>query len=433
MRIRELLTSYYHIEHIVTTLQRAAFSESAQFREILFVAKKTGQAISGNNICAITELKRLPGTLEEAREFALQMRKLTQEKRLGVVCNDEKMQVTLVTMKELRESVDNLFKFIAFSDKKLIEMWLSVVNFAKDKFVEFGKFINRHGSGPKEGAALGQILKGGGIGAFYIHQDASKAIKKTDVWILKDIDDKRIQVEHKGLHRILDIPRSASHPALRRFSGSSYLDISKELDFVISDTFPDVREFLRLSLGREIDLRILENWNRYATSLLGNLLLANHVDVSAPGTSVLAYYSSGLTLIPRSMWSVNIPDKATKILTLWLNSTFGLLQTLWLRRETRGAYIWLVASTIRKFLIPDIDELNEQDIEDLLNIFDKCKGIQFPSILEQLKTKFPARLTIDKAILGVLGFGDDEINRLLDYLYPALAKEIQQLKTLMQG
>lgn len=35
--------------------------------------------------------------------------------------------------------------------------------------------------------------------------------------------------------------------------------------------------------------------------------------------------------------------------------------------------------------------------------------------------------------LQVLRFGDDEINRILDYLYPALASEIEQLKTLMQG
>jgi len=37
------------------------------------------------------------------------------------------------------------------------------------------------------------------------------------------------------------------------------------------------------------------------------------------------------------------------------------------------------------------------------------------------------------SLLRVLGFGVDEINRILDYLYPALANEIQQLKTLMQG
>jgi len=33
----------------------------------------------------------------------------------------------------------------------------------------------------------------------------------------------------------------------------------------------------------------------------------------------------------------------------------------------------------------------------------------------------------------VFGFGGDEINRILGYLYPALANDIQQLKTLMQG
>jgi len=37
-------------------------------------------------------------------------------------------------------------------------------------------------------------------------------------------------------------------------------------------------------------------------------------------------------------------------------------------------------------------------------------------------------VTVDKNLLWVLGFGDDEINRILDYLYPALANEIQQLK-----
>jgi len=50
-----------------------------------------------------------------------------------------------------------------------------------------------------------------------------------------------------------------------------------------------------------------------------------------------------------------------------------------------------------------------------------------------LKTKFLARIAIDKTVLRVLGFGDDEIDRLLDNLYPALANEIQQLKTLMQA
>lgn len=38
-----------------------------------------------------------------------------------------------------------------------------------------------------------------------------------------------------------------------------------------------------------------------------------------------------------------------------------------------------------------------------------------------------------RSIHKVVGLSDDEINRILDYLYPALANEIQQPKTLMQG
>lgn len=86
----------------------------------------------------------------------------------------------------------------------------------------------------------------------------------------------------------------------------------------------------------------------------------------------------------------------------------------------------LFTSTIRKFMIPDADKLYEQNVEDLLKIFDKYREIEFPSIIDQLQNKFGPRVEIDKAILRVLGFGDDEINRILDYLYPALANEIQQ-------
>jgi len=43
------------------------------------------------------------------------------------------------------------------------------------------------------------------------------------------------------------------------------------------------------------------------------------------------------------------------------------------------------------------------------------------------------RVEMGKVILHLLGFGDDEIDRILDNLYPALANEIQQLKTLMEG
>jgi hypothetical protein len=432
-KIRELLTNYYHVEHIVTTWQRSAFSEGAQFREILLIAKKREHGVSDDSICAISELKRLPHNLKEAREFADNIKNTVRMKRLGLVYDDEKMQISLFTMNELRNSMDNLFKFIAFTDKKLIGLWQSIIDCAKDKLVTLGEFINQYGSGPKEGAALGQILKGGGIGALYIHKKPSKMLKKIDMWLLKDVKKNEIIIEHKLLNKVISIPRNVLRPAMRRFSGFNSFDVSTEADYIIAKAFPNAKDFLSLSFGKEVDVAYLKKWNEYVDRLLGNLLLANHVNVSAPNTSILAYYSSTPILVPRSMWSIKIPDASAKIFTLWLNSTFNLLQILLQRRETEGAYIWFVASAIKEFLVPNINEMPKKEIKILLQIFGKYCNERFPSLLNQLKNRFPARVVIDKTLLRLLGFDDDEIDCILEYLYPALAKEIEQLKTLMRG
>ena len=70
----------------------------------------------------------------------------------------------------------------------------------------------------------------------------------------------------------------------------------------------------------------------------------------------------------------------------------------------------------------------EMSLRDLL-----VEELKRGGVLEQLRGRFWARVEIDRAILKVLGFNEQETNQILDYLYPALTKEIEQLKTLMQG
>ncbi|MGC9346426.1 MAG: N-6 DNA methylase, partial [Candidatus Bathyarchaeales archaeon] len=63
--VRNLWAENYHVEYIITTMERAAFSEAAQFREILLIAKKVKNhsergAEPDNLKCAVVCLKRLP-------------------------------------------------------------------------------------------------------------------------------------------------------------------------------------------------------------------------------------------------------------------------------------------------------------------------------------------------------------------------------------
>jgi hypothetical protein len=126
----------------------------------------------------------------------------------------------------------------------------------------------------------------------------------------------------------------------------------------------------------------------------------------------------------------DISENDAKILTLWFNCTLNVLQVFLDRIETRGAFIGF-----SKYALLDTYALNplilsKEQKDAILNLYDKIKSVEFPSLLKQLKDKFPARVEIDKLMLRMLGFSDDETDSILDYLYHALANEIQQPKTL---
>lgn len=149
---------------------------------------------------------------------------------------------------------------------------------------------------------------------------------------------------------------------------------------------------------------------------------------------MLAFYSSVPIVAAVVTWPVKIPrDQDSRILAVWLNSSMNILQLLLNRSETRGAFLEISKYMLERFLILDPKNLSEIEKNSLLQVFEKVKDATFPSILDQLNERFPLRVEIDKAVLKVLGFGDEEANRILDYLHPALANEIRQLKTLMQG
>jgi len=166
---------------------------------------------------------------------------------------------------------------------------------------------------------------------------------------------------------------------------------------------------------------------------LANLLISRRFDISSSGTIFLAYYSE-IPMVGVDMWSIQgISDDDAKILSLWFNSTLNLLALLIYRTETRGAWMKLHEYAMNEMQLLDPKKLKKYERDRLLQRFDTIKNVSFPSILEQLKGKFPPRVEIDRAVFRVLGFGDDEIDHILDYLYPALANEIEQLKKLMAG
>lgn len=430
--VRRLLTENYQIEHIISTWQRAAFSEGAQFREILLVAKKVKPAKSSvvnkenASKCTITVLKRLPTNLEGVKDFTSTIKTFVTSD--NAIYEDENIATYKVTQDYLKKLVDNMFTLIAVQDSALIDLWTRITDNASEKLERFDEYLTHARGWIKESV---RSRRGGSVHSLFILANESRAIKKKDTWIVDEIADELIKIRHRFLGKIVSVPMKSVRRGLRRPLAT--MDITDKLDYIITRKFEDLDEVTKISMGTT-NTSFIRAWQKYVEERMGNLAVMRRFDISAPGSTLLTFYSSVPIVAGVVTWPVKIPrDKDSRILTVWFNSSINILQLLLNRSETRGAFLEISKYILDKFLILDPQNLSEREKKSLLHVFEKVKDATFPSILDQLKKRFPLRVEIDKAVLKVLGFGDDEIDRILDYLYPALANEIQQLKTLMTG
>jgi len=427
--IRELLTENYIIEYIITTSARSAFSEGAQFREILLVAKKkTENSLSQTTErCALVSLKRLPKDLGEAREFAKSIT-LLKNQPPGKIVRDN-FSAILLTQIDLRKNVDNLFRLIATDDPNLIRIW----SITKDRN-NMIKLSTVLGNENKLMRGFEMTLRGTSPVSAYttvLIRDESRALKKHDQWIIKNIKDNQVIAENRFTHDKIEIPRKALIYALRRLSGVKTQDLSETLDLMVIKQFQGCELLFSGSKNVKNPLRL---WRKYVKSRQTNLVFIRRFNLSAPRTILFAHYSPLSFTASKMMYCFkDIPESDAKVLTIWFNSTLNILQIFLDRNETEGAFISLPKYSLLENYVLDPSKLSNEQREALLNLYDEIKEIEFPSLLKQLKDKSPARVEIDKLVLEVLGFEDSEIGNILDYLYPALTNEIEQLKTLMAG
>jgi len=122
-----------------------------------------------------------------------------------------------------------------------------------------------------------------------------------------------------------------------------------------------------------------------------------------------------------------------RLLSMWFNSTPNLAQIFLDRTETRGTWMKIDISTLKESRIVDPRRLTHGEMTAISNVFNEVGACSFPSIVDQLEANHSVRRKIDKAMLKVIGFDDEEAGGLLNELCPRLHKEIMALKELMAG
>jgi hypothetical protein len=425
-QIRRFISDNYDVEYIVTSWQRSAFSESTRYREILLILKKL-QSRGEHEIqdCKIVNLKTLPKNMEEAHSTAEEMKTLTSE------YNSKRIMAAIITQEELKETLDNWFVHIASFDPKISKTWVGLRSHAIKRLLPFRDFVKKR----KLDIIRGVETRGYFGFPFYeafVVRDSNRALKSYDVWFAEKIEDREILAKNRFSNEAIEIASKKLCYGVRRASGMNTIDLSDSQDFVVIEPFEGIERLLPSKSVQNFK-KHCESWRQYVKSRFGKFLVSRRFNLSAIGTHFLAYYSREPTT-GQNLWSLKgANDEEARILSLWFNSTLNLLQVYLQRVETEGAWMEINDGMLNDFLLLDIDSLNKNEKKHLLGLFEKIGKIASPSILEQLKTKFVVRKEIDNMLLQILSYSSKEADQLLDYLYPALAGEIEKLKTLMEG
>ncbi|MEM3504429.1 MAG: hypothetical protein QW134_09445, partial [Nitrososphaeria archaeon] len=131
-----------------------------------------------------------------------------------------------------------------------------------------------------------------------------------------------------------------------------------------------------------------------------------------------------------SLWYLkNLEKEEAKLLCIYFNSIFSIIQIIMYKSETLGgAYFEIMKNDWSMFKVLDTSKLTEKEKQELLLLFDRLKDVEFPSVLEQLEQRFWARLELDRIILKIVGVPETAIEVLLENIYDSILHELNQIR-----
>ncbi|MFX1520195.1 MAG: Eco57I restriction-modification methylase domain-containing protein [Promethearchaeota archaeon] len=440
--LREWLLERYHIQYIILRKDNPNFSEDTDFRECLFIAKKIRNESNQNT--TLVFLKKLdPNAAQQIQAIKMQLpTNTTQETDLILAKNILQRDLT----------ADNFFQEIAFFNFKLTESWKQYRHSdVLTNFEDLGIDVR----------SKNEPERGGGSFSKLSLNAASRTYIRGDPWQITRIEPSHVEVEQRRTNEVIQIPRSNIRLTFRLITYITQMNVTDLEEYVIDSSFQGYRQFRSLVGLESIDWHI---WQNYLDSRTSNFFLAERIDITAPGYSMIAFYSERPRAWSRVSASIkNLNDDVAKILCLWFNSSFGILEYLFQRDEDRGGWMQLHKYIVQKLKVPNTKKLNEVEKQNILATFEDTSKEDFPSILVQFLRNcsknmipeeimeiirnqrtypdleaeigilFEPRRKIDSSILkNIFHIDENQHERILSQLYVDILREIFLLKKMME-
>ena len=101
-----------------------------------------------------------------------------------------------------------------------------------------------------------------------------------------------------------------------------------------------------------------------------------------------------------------------KAITLWLNSSPGLLTLMSIRNTTQGSWVQLKKSDLEELPVLDLRQLTTEQLQGMADLFDELAEAEFERLPGMVECA--ARRSLDDGLSQILGLPDlENLRRLL--------------------
>lgn len=440
--VRQMLVNEYDIEYVFARDDEPNYSEDTDFREVLIIARKDHSDEKSSTAFVSHEGLELD---------AAAVQQANDNTDAGDTYYGENFRLQQISVQDL--NINNLFAPFLLSNPELNSSWERVAN---------GYELTNLDS---LDVGLIRGIGSNADGVMHVHPECSindpnaHKFGDRDLYVLESVTEDTVVAKHRHTNETFNIPREDVAPNLRRYAGQQKVDVSDSPQYVVlNDNWDGAERYLE----HTDEDKIHKKWSDRVHKRRGHVALVRRVDLTAPGTHHLAYYSEESRLFNELLW---VLPKATKeegkILAAWFDSTFGWLQSLLYRVETRGAWLTWYRYIVKEYRVPKLSSLNEDDREILTDTFDEIGNGNAPSFIRQLSLNadseyltdeqieavdeaseslsdeigdgFRPRRKLDKAILTVAEIEESEQDDFLDKFYSDMLMEIVTLKLMMDS
>lgn len=415
-KIRDYIISNHSIKYIIKPVGDMAFSEGAAFKDILLVTEK--KKPSEKNSTKIVFLK------QSVREMSYESLTIVLETILHKEnISSEVLDMFSISQSELYEAKNNLMNILginSFLNFNSLKEFYDLID--QRKLMTFPEnFVNDcfNSSGFK-----------GLIDGTFITNPMNEPSRTERAFMIYQSEDKEgnIVVSLKNTDLTFFVPKSITKKSLRTLTGVRNFVLGKKHDYIILEKFADFKDIAMLS--SKIPSTKYFNWDLVRKKSKGkfvNLIVSIKFRLNSKNTSFISFYSDELfTAADTFKIFPNIPIRQAKILCMFYNSIYNLIQVIMHKGETQGGFGIIRETDLLDFKIINFSTLDEIEKKDLMKTFNVLKKLKFPSIIEQLETRFEGRVELDKTILKILGFKSHQINEYLPRLYDIVLEELKE-------